>query len=367
MLTTLLKPTQAQLQKLLINGESADDVFTRMKPNKAGNLLLHDEEFARWLTYADDLKIKHPAIKTSAILTLTAHYGDDGLYKLIEAGLKNEGTETVATKLKTELMKHWVATAKVPDKVFHIMKLDKVETDILSNPEFINWARYVDDFNAKYHKQSTSMVPTVLNYYSDDVIFKMTEAAKSVEETKAIATKLQEELVQAWLKSKKTPDEALVDFGLGKKTRYSKNPVEPLLERALFNSWVKYLDDYNVLYPEKKTTVIEALTRRFGDANVAKMITKAKKEVVTRSLATKLEAAQLEIWLSSGKSVEDVFNLLKLDYAGVFFSEHHLINTLVSYMNVFIKENPSKAATVFSTVETLLEGRPLGQILMLAA
>ncbi|KAE9359090.1 hypothetical protein PR003_g954 [Phytophthora rubi] len=70
------------------------------------------------------------------------------------------------------------------------MALDKVKKDILSNPEFSEWVKYVDDFNAKYPEQPTSMISTLLNHYSDAALFKLTETAKNVQETKSIATKL---------------------------------------------------------------------------------------------------------------------------------------------------------------------------------
>ncbi|KAE8907035.1 hypothetical protein PF002_g18080 [Phytophthora fragariae] len=158
---------------------------------------------------------------------------------MIEAGAKNWKTEDLATKLQTQQVQHWLTTAIDPDDVFRIMTLDKVKKDILSNPAFSAWAKYAGDFNAKYPEQPTSMIPTLLNHYSDAALFILTETAKNVKETKSIATKLHEQLVHVWLKSRKTPDDTLVDLGLGtkktKNTDYEK-PLDILLEKPLFNS-----------------------------------------------------------------------------------------------------------------------------------
>ncbi|KAF1788673.1 hypothetical protein GQ600_12421 [Phytophthora cactorum] len=76
--------------------------------------------------------------EVSAIQTLTAKYGDEILYKMIEDAK--------------------VAIRKDPDEVFHLFKLDKVRRDILSNSDFTDWVKYVDDLNAKHPEEPKFVV-----------------------------------------------------------------------------------------------------------------------------------------------------------------------------------------------------------------
>ncbi|KAE8904703.1 hypothetical protein PF005_g25393 [Phytophthora fragariae] len=166
-----------------------------MKLTEGEGYLLLSPQFTQRLKYVEKLNAKNPTNGTSVVSTLTAYYGETGLYRLIEAGIKNRKTEDLATKLQAEKIQHWVVKAKGPDDVFRVMALDIVHKDsILSNPGFSTWAKYVDAFNAKYPEHPTSMIPTLLNYFSDVALFKLIEVAEIVMGTKSIATKLQEKM-----------------------------------------------------------------------------------------------------------------------------------------------------------------------------
>ncbi|KAE9359091.1 hypothetical protein PR003_g953 [Phytophthora rubi] len=320
MLFSSSKVTPERLQKWLAEGKPAATVFARMRLDKEKYWLLYLPQFTDWLRYVDDLSAKNPTKGTSAFSTLTSHYGDAALYKMIEEAAKFAGTKDLATKLQKELMQHWIATAKSPDDVFHAMNLDKAKQNILSNPEFTAWAKYVDDFNAKYPENPALMAPVLSN--------------------------------------RKTPDDALVELGLGR-------TVDTLMGSPLFNTWLKYTNAYSTKYPQEKSTVIEALTRTFGELNVAMMLQKAKTKDATRSIAKQLESAQLEMWLTGEKSVDDVHNLLgfglKSDFTG-----NPLLNTLVSYMDRVVKENPGQATTLLATLETRFKDKALNQFLRAA-
>ncbi|KAE8963281.1 hypothetical protein PF005_g29778, partial [Phytophthora fragariae] len=280
------KVTPERLQKWLAEGKPADTVFARMRLDKKGNWLLYRPQFTDWLKYVDDLSAKNPTKGTSSFSTLTAHYGDDAPYKMIEDAVRYAGLKDLAMKLQKELMQYWITTAKSPDDVFHAMNLDKVKHTILRNPEFTAWAKYVDDFNAKYPEQPALMAPALRKYYSDGALFKMTDEVISGRGSKSIATKIQDELIDLWLSGRKTPDDALVELGLGR-------TVDTLMEGPLFNTWLKYTTAYSTKYPQEKSTAIEALTRTFDDIKVVRMLQKAKTTDETRSIAKQLESAQL--------------------------------------------------------------------------
>ncbi|KAL4086387.1 hypothetical protein PRIC1_014091 [Phytophthora ramorum] len=345
-----------KLQKWLSSGKNADTVFSRMKLTKAGDDLLSNPQFSVWIKYVDDLSTKYPAKATSAISTLTTQYGDDALYKLLEAAKGVPRQENLATRLQAEQMQHWATVGKSPDDVFRLFDLQKAGNSILTNPKFISWTTYVDDVNALNPTKAKPMISTLRNYYDDDILFKMLDAAKKSDETKSIATKLEAQQLQGWLKSGKSPDNAFAQMGLS-------NVEDNLMASPLFSTWVKYLDDFNAQYSAKETTLFHVLTKRFEDEPLAKIIAFGKTLDSTKAVATKLETQQMQVWLTSGKSSDDVFTLLKLDKAEKNFFGNPLYKTWSSYMNVYNNKHPGKQTNLFKTLTTKCKDKPLIKIL----
>ncbi|KAL4114315.1 hypothetical protein PRIC2_014638 [Phytophthora ramorum] len=345
-----------KLQKWLSSGKNADTVFSRMKLTKAGDDLLSNPQFSVWIKYVDDLSAKYPAKATSAITTLTTQYGDDALYKLLESAKKLPRTENLATRLQTEQMQHWATVGKSPDDVFRLFGLRRAGNSILTNPKFISWTTYVDDVNALNPTKAKPMISTLRNYYDDDILFKMLDAAKKSDETKSIATKLEAQQLQGWLKSGKSPDNAFAQMGLS-------NVEDNLMASPLFSTWVKYLDDFNAQYSAKETTLFHVLTKRVEDEPLAKIIAFGKTLDSTKAVATKLETQQMQVWLTSGKSSDDVFTLLKLDKAPDNFFDNPLYKTWSSYMNVYNNKHPGKQTNLFKTLTTHYNDKRLIKIL----
>ncbi|GMF40272.1 unnamed protein product [Phytophthora fragariaefolia] len=282
------KVTPEKLQSCLDKGKPADSVFVRMRLDKVESWLIYLDEFPQWLSYVDDLNAKVSTRKNSAMSILSTHFGDAALYKMIEGAQFITRTKDLAAKLEGKLMQHWVATAKDPDDVFRLMELDKIERDLIRNAKFNVWVKYVDDFNARYPEKATTMVPTLrLHRYDDHVLFNMAAAGMKVEATKSAATKLQEQLIYVWLSSRKSPDDALVELGLGQAS-------SKLFENSLFAGWVRYLHAYNAEFPHRQTGVFDMFMRRFGNDNAAWVIRAAKANDATRDVVTKLESAQLK-------------------------------------------------------------------------
>ncbi|KAG2899573.1 hypothetical protein PC114_g13885 [Phytophthora cactorum] len=204
--------TPQQLQSWLNEGKSADAVFTCTKLTKAGGWPFLKPQFSTWAQYVDELSAKTSQKGSSAISTLTRQYGDDKLYEMIERAKFLPETKNLATRLQADQMQHWIATRKDPDEVFRVLKLDKAGGHMLSSTAFSKWAKYVGDLNVNNLK--TSMIPTLRNHFTEYTILSTITSAKSVEGTKSIASKLEDNLILAWLNSRKTPDDLRVDLDL---------------------------------------------------------------------------------------------------------------------------------------------------------
>ncbi|OWZ11716.1 Avirulence (Avh) protein [Phytophthora megakarya] len=350
---------QEKLQGWLRKEKSADIVFTRLQLDKAEEYFFSKPEFATWIQYTDNLSAKNPKHRLSAISTLTTLYGDDALYKILENARLYPERQDLATKLQTEQLQYWVNTRKDPNKVFHLFKLDNAQDKLFRIPDFTIWMKYVDDFNAKHPEAPTSMFPTLMKYYRDKDIFKMIEDAKNTEGTRAIATKLETERLKSWLLSKKSPDKVLIDMGLGQAT-------DELLANPLFDTWVKYMNAYKAIFSDTESALISRFTQTFGDADATMIVQAMKSNDMTRNIATQLESAQLRMWMNSGKSTDEVFNLLTLNEAFYPFPNQVLLKTWVAYLNFFINENPRNTVALFSALESRFRDRPLNKIINIA-
>ncbi|OWY91186.1 hypothetical protein PHMEG_00040339, partial [Phytophthora megakarya] len=189
------KGTPQKLEKWLQKGKSADAAFKRFHLDKPGTFLFDRPHFAAWVEYADALSAKFPEM--SALSTLTKHYGDDFLYTIIQAAKKRAGMEKLAIKLETEQMQRWITLRKDPDELFRLLRLNLEGRTVFEHPGFITWTKYVDDLNIKHPEEPTWMYSTLTKYFKDDDLFKMTNGAKRSTKTKTIATKVEDDWIDA--------------------------------------------------------------------------------------------------------------------------------------------------------------------------
>eukprot|EP00644_Phytophthora_capsici_P011642 jgi/Phyca11/19596/fgenesh1_pg.PHYCAscaffold_50_\ len=336
-----------QLEMWLSSGQSVDDVYRLLNLPSRRDLVAdigYNKLFGTWLTFMNAVSLKNPE-KMSAIFTSSPlfkkwmlyvedldkknpsnEYGDDTLYKMIDSAKKTTNTEALGLRLQN------------PDEVFKLYDLNYAGRRILSTSQFSAWTKYVDDLNAKNEGAFVLIVPTLRKYFSDDELFHIALAAKRSGETEAMGAKLEDAFVQFWTRRKDTPDNVLVELGL-------KKSMETLLESPLLNILTKYTEVYNVNYAAKKTTVIETLTRTFGDDKVARMLLAGRTESTTKKIAKQFQTDQLEMWLSSGQSVDDVYKLLNLPSRRDLLSDfgnQKLFNTWVTYINTVSLKNPEK-------------------------
>ncbi|KAF4138481.1 hypothetical protein GN958_ATG12347 [Phytophthora infestans] len=204
-LVTPLVVTPDFIRRWLKKEKSAASAFQRMHLQDAGDDLFLNEQFFKWVSYVDELKVVTKNENINPTSTLAAKYGDDSLCKLIEKAREstNVKTKELATHLQAEQMRYWIDTRKDPSDVFHLFQPRiKLSQDIFSNPEFRSWVKYVDDLNAKYPEHTVSMVPALRKYATDGDLLQITLKAK-IDATKSIAKRVEDDVLQFWLTSRK--------------------------------------------------------------------------------------------------------------------------------------------------------------------
>ncbi|GMF27245.1 unnamed protein product [Phytophthora lilii] len=185
--------------------KSIDDVFTQLKSTNAGNKLFENPKLLTWLNYADDFTFKYGK-EASPIATLTARYGDETLAQMILAA------------------RGW----------------------FLSSPELSNWIKNLKLFNNKYSDKKTTLIATLSTTYGGEGLIKILDAAKKATSTNHLATNLDRALVQYWLDTRRSTAEV---FTLLVKLQ---KEGDNLILNPLFTNWIRYVDDYHLMYPKEK-------------------------------------------------------------------------------------------------------------------
>lgn len=114
--------------------------------------------------------------------------------------------------------------------------------------------------------------------------------------------------------TRKTPADALEELRLGKKAfSYFYSPLNCLKALCTTVEPLLYIDAYNAKYPQAKTTIVETLSRTFEDPNLANVLSRAKHNAKIRTIATEVEAAQLDTLASrfKGRSLNQIFQIAK--------------------------------------------------------
>ncbi|KAE9002954.1 hypothetical protein PR003_g19093 [Phytophthora rubi] len=105
-----------------------------------------------------------------------------------------------------------------------------------------------------------------------------------------------------------------------------------LFESPKFYKWVKSVTKSYKKTPDAANAVIvSTITARHGDEALARMLVAAKEASTTQRFATQLEEVQLANWLTSKKTADDVFKLLKLDDEGGKFFKRIRCSALGSH------------------------------------
>ncbi|KAG6616534.1 putative secreted RxLR effector protein [Phytophthora cinnamomi] len=254
----------------------------------------------------------------------------------------------------------WLRKGKVADDVFTKMKLNKVSGEqLFENKKFLAWAKYVGDYNRKNPDKVTSMIPTLTKNFGDDVVAKMLESATKVASTKRLATSLQTQQLDYWKELQMSADDVFRALRLNGK-------VDNVLTDPNLLVLNKYLVDFNTRNPKQSTTMVEILTRGYGDVAVMKMLETARKVENTKGIAARLQAQQFDVWRQMGLDSDDVFKLMNLDDGVDKIFANPVFSVWMRYLGDFNAKNPAKKTTVLNTLRSHFSDNTLSQLLIAA-
>ncbi|ETI33624.1 hypothetical protein F443_19731 [Phytophthora nicotianae P1569] len=300
-----------QLKAGIARGDTMNSVIKALQLQKVGDALLDSAQLTALIKYLKLFNEANPTKKTTLIATLTAHYGNQGLAKIIEAGQQVPKTARMANRLQTEQVQLWMGQGKTPEQVFGLLKLNKfwplswISSDLFNRPGLATWVKYLDDFNDANPDKKTTLISILSSRYSDKALANMLIQANKAQSTSSIAKRIQAEQTQLWLKHGKKPEDIFTMLQLEK-------AGDTLFENPLFSAWIKYADDFRLLYDTDLATM-STLISHYSDEAVAKMITKAHGNPKTKNIAERLESELQRDWLFAKQSTYDVFIMMNLD------------------------------------------------------
>nr|QMU24868.1 PaRXLR44 [Phytophthora agathidicida] len=145
-----------------------------------------------------------------------------------------------------------------------------------------------------------------------------------------------------WLKDSKRADEVISLLKLD-------DAGADIFKNPKWKVWVKY-----VTMLEKSDvdeSMASALTYHFGGDKLATMLAAAQKSPSTavKDIATKLETAQLNRWLTTASTPENIFTVLKLDKGADILFDSAALATWTSYLKLFNDKFPKKKTTMLRT------------------
>ncbi|ETL33016.1 hypothetical protein L916_14470, partial [Phytophthora nicotianae] len=345
---------ESQLEILFKHAASADDVFKILLAHNAADDLLN-----AWLNYMKHINHANTLKKTSLIATLTAHYGDDGMVKIIEAAKQVPSTATIAKRLESELTQFWLGQKYSVDDVFKLLNLERAGDQLFVKPEVVAWVRYVDDFNELNPDGQVSLFSFLTTFYpKEEMLVSMLIAAKKSPITENIAVRIQGEQTKTWLADKKSPADIF--------TLLKLKEEGALLSSPLFKSWLKYTDEYNMINWDEKVVSIKTLRKHYSDDVLAKMIVTAGNSPSTENLSRRLRSELLREWYDTLKPGDFVFKALKLERTGLKVFERSLFPLWKQYVEFVSLKDPRIKVNFVSPLIKVYGERKLTRILTAA-
>lgn len=199
----------------------------------------------------------------------------------------------------------WSVKSVDPDFVYAKLELNHVKENIVSNPWFRLWVKYVDKYNLKHPAKKVSILTKLQRQFSLLKLSMMLDQAKREENTsiQAIGTRLQNEQMSFWIDHDFPPDRLYKIL--------QANRVQPiLLTGRAYDIWSTYFTKFN---RDKALPLIDQLCQTFDDQSLSLLLLASKQSEETAAQASGLQFELEKVWLDKGISPELVFKYLLLD------------------------------------------------------
>ncbi|POM74490.1 Secreted RxLR effector peptide protein [Phytophthora palmivora] len=234
--------------------------------------------------------------------------------------------ENLDGDLREMQLDKWKSSGKTVDDIFKLLKLQDEGEDLVKAPLYDTWVSYVIKMDQK--SPYNTILQKLMTRYDDE---SLTKALRAVD-----AKKLEKARIENWLSNGKTADDIADDIFTSLKLNTGENIL--MTKASTLNTWISNVE----LMKKPDELVISVLKKHYDDEALTNMITVAKKDYRTNGVASKLEKARTNTWISKGESADDVFKLLKLSKEGDELLRSATWRTWMSYLTKLDNENPDE-------------------------
>ncbi|KAF4149642.1 hypothetical protein GN958_ATG01170 [Phytophthora infestans] len=264
-----------------------------------------------------------------------------GLARVITTAQKGVSSSSIALSLKDAQLRHWHSNGLKPNDVFSRLRLNIGSGDeLLRNPNLDLWVSYVSKFRKE--KPYKLLLLELGRRYNEIGLARVITTAQKDVRTSFIASNLKQAQLKHWQSNGLKPNDLL------SRLRLNVGSGDELLRNPNLDIWVSYVkklgeaDPYNLL--------LLMLKSRFDDEGFARVITTAQRDDSTSSIAGHLMKAQLQSWQSSQFTPEKLFSRLRLNVvSGDELVKNPKLNMWVSYADE-LKKKP--VVLLFSQLKT---------------
>ncbi|OWZ08908.1 RxLR effector protein [Phytophthora megakarya] len=216
---------------------------------------------------------------------------------------------------------HWVNARKNGADVLNKLKLGDDATTALSSSKLEALIKYVSMYNEKFSDKQT-VLGILTTRFGDDAVAKALVSARTDSHTQ---NPIFTAYLQQWLKASDAMD---------------------AMTSPKLNFFTRYMLHFNDKFPDDKITMIGVLTRRYGDDVVTRTLVNLKSKEDTMVFAKKLWADQQSSWLNSGKTIDDVFKILKLNDDVFWLFTAKKVQALDDYVKLYNRQKGGHEALV---------------------
>ncbi|KAG7384682.1 hypothetical protein PHYPSEUDO_002375 [Phytophthora pseudosyringae] len=194
--TLPMRLENAMVNRWLRKEEPPSDIFSFLLLDEGVDKLLTNPNMRMWESYTAKFNAKNANdVPVTMMQTLTKFYSYKDLSGMLEKAKNVPSTATIAKKWQSELRaQQWLDDGLSANAVFEVLKLDGGVEKLLTNPNLRVWENYRTLFNSQKPEDTTTMMQTLLKFYSYKTLSDMLEKAKDMPATAKIAAEWQLQL-----------------------------------------------------------------------------------------------------------------------------------------------------------------------------
>ncbi|UIZ28719.1 hypothetical protein KXD40_009425 [Peronospora effusa] len=292
------------------------------------NLFMSDK-FAKWSKSVDEVYKNKFVRRTNGkawadvalwaeeakVTTLLSIFKQDVVISMLAAGRKEPTTQEIANDLELGLLRKWIKDGN-EHNILNLLIFSKDKSEVLKRTCLQPWFNYLT--NEKRNPYELFVAHAVKRYSNQEIVEML--AAEDNPRTKTIATKL---VKQFWEKS---------DIGVSGSfdlLKLNKEQPDTVLRNPILRTWINYVE---LLGSDPYKVLLLTMRKQVGDKKLYSILTAggnkldsilamAKNTSIRRTLLHMQEKRlqeypQMKKWRKNGKSVGNVFDLLKLQDKG---------------------------------------------------